>query len=430
MIFISDKKKDSKHEIYKPKFMEWGIINQENWEGKTTFDLPIKRWDPLSTIKITSEDFGLRKGQDRYYGHYSYISPIRGKRPKGFKDLDEEKQFHGCSKKILKKYHDVFSSVIEGRQIFDSWAMPIGDGFTIIITQDEMRRDNPFFDTPHKIDKIPDTTKAVTLINRFPSMARIIDPIIEKQIKDNLPPKIKLSKGINLVTVARNFYPSLCFNLIPENVLTGIFLSMKAAILYCIENSIERDYYDIPVMPFFNIGTKVGGSQPRIHSQVYIDLNMDGHGSRLEGYLEAFKGMREGCHLCQTTHGDSDRILLDTDFWTFYTTGSPVRNYHIRFHPTEHIRRFSQLKINQIEDLAYSLKIIFQALDDLKIDKNRNILFNSCPYGYDADFHLFADIIPHEVIGGAEMADDMRVARKLPHLAAKEIKEALKKYLN
>ncbi|MFW9822456.1 MAG: hypothetical protein ACFFE4_05955 [Candidatus Thorarchaeota archaeon] len=409
--------------------MEWGIINKENWGGKTTFDLPIKRWDPLSTVKITSEDFGLRKERTRFYGHYSYISPVRGTRPKGFKTKEEEKEFNDCSKKLMKKHRDVFSSVIEGEQVYDNWGMPLGDGYTIITCQDERRRDNPFLETPHQIEKVPEASKALTLINRYPSMARIVHPEVEKEIEKKLPPKLKLSRGINLVTVSRDFYPSLCFKLIPTDVLVGIFLSMKAAILYCVEEAINRDYYDIPCMPFFNIGRKVGGSQPRIHSQTYIDLNMDGHGSRLEGYLEAFKEMGDNCHLCQTTHGGTDRIILSTDFWTFYNTGSPVRNYHIRFHPTEHIRRFSQLKVNQIEDLAYALKIIFQALDDLEIDKNRNILFNSCPFGYNADFHLFADIIPHEIIGGAEMADDMRVARKLPHLAAAEIRGSLNKYL-
>ncbi len=409
--------------------MEWGIINKENFENKTTFDVPIKRWDPLSTVIIHTEGFGLRK-KPRYYGHYSYISPIRGARPKGFKTTEEEKQLYDCSKKIVSKYKDVFSSVIEGKLIYDDWGMPLGNGFTIIITQDEIRRDDPFSETPHRIDRLPDTSKAITLINRYPSMARVIDPGIEKFISQNLPPHLKLSKGINLVSLSRNFYPSLCFNLIPEEVLAGIFLSMKSAILYCIEEAINKDYYDIPVMPFFNIGTKVGGSQPRIHSQVYIDLNMDGHGSRLEGYLEAFKEMGSKCHLCQTSHGGTDRIILETEFWTFYNTGSPVRNYHIRFHPNEHLRRFAQLKVNQIEDLAESLKKIFKALDDLEIDKNRNILFNCCPYGYDADFHMFADIIPHEVIGGAEMADDMRVARKLPHVAAEEIRNSLKKYLD
>jgi len=410
--------------------MEWGIINKENWDGKTTYDLPIKRWDPLSTVKISSEDFGLREGRIRYYGHYSYISPIRGTRPKGFKTKEEEKEFYDCSKKETKKYLDVFSSVTEGEQVYDDLGMPIGDGFTVIISQDEMRRDNPFLETPHQIERLAEESKALTLINRYPSMARTVDSEVEQDIKDKLPPQLKLSRGINLVTISRHFYPSLCFNQIPTNVIAGIFLSMKAAILYCVEEAINKDYYDIPCMPFFNIGKKVGGSQPRIHSQTYIDLNMDGHGSRLEGYLEAIKEMSGDCHICRTTHGDTDRIILKTEFWTFYNTGSPVRNYHIRFHPTEHIRRFSQLKINQIEDLSQALKKIFQALDDIDIDQNRNILFNCCPYGYDADFHMFADIIPHEIIGGAEMADDMRVARKLPHIAAAEIRKSLEKYLN
>jgi len=46
-------------------------------------------------------------------------------------------------------------------------------------------------------------------------------------------------------------------------------------------------------------------------------------------------------------------------------------------------------------------------------------------YGYDAEFHMFGDIIPNEIIGGAEMADDMRVARKLPEDTAAEIRKAI-----
>jgi len=410
--------------------MEWGIISRENFVGKTSYDVPIKRWDPLSTVSIKSEDFGFREGRKRYFGHFAYISPIRSARPKGFKTNEEEKQFYDCSKKIASKHKDVFTSITEGKPIYDGWGKQLGDRFTINITEDEKRKDNPFLDMPHQAQKIPGDCKALTLINKYPSMARIVDPDIEKLIIDKLPSHLKLSRGINLVTISRNFYPSLCFSLIPEDILASIFLSMKAAILYCVEEAIERDFYDIPISPFFNIGLKVGGSQPRIHSQVYIDLNMDGHGGRLEGQLEAFKEMGDNCHLCQTSHGDSDRVIIKTRFWTFYTTGSPVRNYHIRFHPNEHLRRFSQLKVNQINDLAKTLKVIFQGLDDISIDKNRNILFNCCPFHYDANFHLFGDIIPHEIIGGAEMADDMRVARKLPHIAASEIQKSIEKYVN
>ena len=422
---ISNENSNLDKNRYEPKFMEWGIINHENFKGKTTYDLPIKRWDPLSTISIKSNEFGLHRNEKRFYGHYAYLSPIRGKRPAGFKTQSEEKILSDCSKKDFTKYKDVFTGVVEGGPVYDDWGIMIGDGFTIVITEDDKKKDNPFHEIPHRIEKVSNHTHALTLINRYPSMARIIDAEIEKDISKHLPPHIRIAKGINLVTISRDFYPSSCLNHIPEEVLTHIFLSMKEAILYCILEAIEKNYYDIPVSPFFNIGEKAGGSQPRIHSQVYIDLNGDGHGSRLEGYLRAFKEMGDNCHLCETSHGNTDRIIMKSKFWTFYTSGSPVRNYHIRFHPNEHIRRFSNLKINQILDLARILKTIFNALDNLKVEKNRNIIFNCCPFGYDANFHLFGDIIPHEIIGGAEMADDMRVARKLPHIAAAEIREHL-----
>ncbi len=422
-MFISEKEEGNLGEIYKPKFMEWGIINKENYNS--IYDVPLKRWDPLSTVITSTNEFGLHKKQIRYYGHYSYLSPIRGKRPIGYIPKEKNVEIKKSSITEVKEEADVFTAVIEGKPILNDAGSLIGDGFTIIITEDEKKRDKPFRETPHRIKRIPDSCKAVTLINRYPAMARIVDHELRQKIEKQLPTGSKLAEGINLVTVSRDFYPSLRFNIIPEEVLTALFLSMKEAILYSILEAVERGYYDIPISPFFNIGSKAGGSQPRIHSQIYIDLNGDGHGSRLEGFLRAFEKMGETCHLCETTHGESTRIVLETRFWTFYMAGSPIRNYHIRLHPNEHIRRFSQLTFNQMQDLAKSLKIIFKALDDLNVEENRNIIFNCCPYGYDAEFHMFGDIIPHEIIGGAEMADNMRVARKMPEDVAAEIRNLI-----
>jgi UDPglucose--hexose-1-phosphate uridylyltransferase len=402
--------------------MEWGIINKENFSEDK--NLPIKRWDPLSTVEIQAKEFGYRQDHRRFYGHYSYISPIRGTRPKGFSDPGKKrKEYEICSEKLFQEPIDIFTSVTEGKPIYKENGSQLGDGYTIIVSEDDKRRDNPFSKEPHKIERLPDNCKACTLINRYPAMARVIDHDIRNKIEKKNDSR--LSVGINLVTISREFYPSLCFHKVPEEILTGIFNSMKTAIIYCVQEAIERDYYDIPISPFFNIGKKVGGSQPRVHSQVYIDLAMDGHGSRLDGYLNAFKEMGDACHLCKTSHSDTQRIILETAYWTFYVTASPVRNYHLRFYPKEHIRRFSQLKINQYKDLSVALKKVFKALDDIDVNENRNIIFNSCPFGYDANFHLFADIIPYEIIGGAEMADNMRVARRLPESIAEEIKSVL-----
>ena len=50
-------------------------------------------------------------------------------------------------------------------------------------------------------------------------------------------------------------------------------------------------------------------------------------------------------------------------------------------------------------------------------------------YRYDAEFHMFGDIIPNEIIGGVKMADDMRVARKLPEDTAAEIRQAISSWI-
>ncbi len=409
-------------EKYKPKFMEWGIITKENFIS--TKYVPVKRWDPLSSVSIKEAKFGLKE-HVRYYGHYSYISVIRGQRPMTSFDAVKKIDYQKCTESDLAEVQDPFTAETEGKAVYDKQGNLVGDGYTVIITEDEKKVDPPFHETPHRIEKLSGSCKALTIINRYPSMARVIDPDIRMTVEKELPRHAKLAFGINLLTISRNFYPSLCFRLIPEKILTGIFTSMKAGIMSAIEDSIERDYYDIPVTPFFNIGTQVGGSQPRIHAQVYIDLNGDGHGARLENFLQAFKEMGDNCRLCDTTHGDKMRTVLSTKLWTFFATASPIRNFHLRFHPNEHIRRITQLNENQIADLAKCLKIIFKALDDLKVDANRNIIFNCCPYGYDANFHMFGDIIPHEIIGGAEMADDMRVARRLPEEIAEELRKAI-----
>ena len=186
--------------------MEWGIINKENFVGKTTYDVPTKRWDPLSTVAIRTEDFGLRKERRKYYGHFAYLSPIRGARPRGFTSAEEKRRFYDCSKKIALKHKDVFTSVTEGKAIYDDWGKQLGDGHTIIITEDEKKKDNPFLEMPHESQRVSDNCKALTLINRYPSMARIVDPDIEKLINEKLPSHIKLSKGINLVTISRKFW--------------------------------------------------------------------------------------------------------------------------------------------------------------------------------------------------------------------------------
>ena len=181
----------------------------------------------------------------------------------------------------------------------------------------------------------------------------------------------------------------------------------------------------IPISPFINVGRMAGGSLKRIHIQVFMDLDQDGHGTRTESLLKSFEWMREKnqCHLCKSTH--RNRLILENEDWILFATGSPIRNYHLRFTTKKHIQEITQLNEKQLRSLASILRTIFAAMDELDINSNRNIIWNTRPFGYETDFHIFGDIFPFEFIGGAEMADDMRVVRLSPLDVAKNLRNVI-----
>lgn len=375
--------------------------------------MPIKRWDPLSNVPIIIQDNGLSIKLSKIYGHYSYISPVRGKRKFIIKDDGSD--------------NDAFKAIVKGKPLYDLEGNVIGDGFGIIIFDGNRKCDTPFSITPKRYTNLQG--KAITLINRYPAMCRYVDESIHEYIKENLPPHSRLAYGVNLVTVSRDYYNGLDFDTIPDDVISDVFQSTAIGIDYVIEEANKKGIENIPVSPFFNIGRSVGGSQRRLHSQVYIDLNEDGHGARIEMYLKAFEKMKDsGCHLCRSSHGGGSRIVLKTKFWTYFATGSPIRNYHLRFYPNVHQERISNLSKQSFNDLARSLKVIWAALNELGVNRERNIIINTKPFGYGkAYFHMFGDILPYEFVGGAEMADDMRVARLLPENVANSLRKIILK---
>ena len=190
----------------------------------------------------------------------------------------------------------------------------------------------------------------------------------------------------------------------------------------------QRMISNSPISVFFNIGKPVGGSQRRIHGQVYLDFTQDGHGARIDGILKAFDNMkkRNECHLCTSSHEEGQRQIIEDEDWIFFASGSPIRNYHIRFAPKSHIENFHNISESKFSSLAKLLKILFRAMNFLNINPDRNIIFNTKPLGYESYFHIFGDILPYEFVGGAEMADDMRVVRISPRELAKKLRKVIK----
>ena len=122
----------------------------------------------------------------------------------------------------------------------------------------------------------------------------------------------------------------------PERVLANMFQSLILGIASVRDAANARGIKLIPTAPFFNLNKHTPGHLQRILGQAYMDLNEDGHGSRMESILKTFERMKEqnNCNLCHSTHDNGRRVVYENDSWVFFTSGLPVRNYHLRFAPT------------------------------------------------------------------------------------------------
>ncbi len=382
-------------------FMHWGIINKYNFDPEKIKFVPRKRWDPLTSVEIKlfneiSREFipiGKRKG------HFSYISPVRGLRPTSIKNE-------------RKKSVDVFKNIIEGKD------------YAIFVSTEEKILDSPF--SIHPIMKEVQKTRSIAIINRFPAMVRYIDEEIEPIIRQKVEkdPFTRIAFGINLVVFPVKYSENLSD--IGFQDLVTLIKALNNAILYSVNEAKKRKITLIPVYPFFNIGYFAGGSQPRLHAQVYIDLNTDGHGAFMESILQSFEEQRKKgvCHLCTSRH--NDRIVYENNTWIVWATSSPRRNFHLRLATKRHVERITDLDNSEIEGLADALIITSKALDSVGISIDRNIIFYTNPYGYNSYFHLFVDILPFERLGGIELLDSARVARYSPRDVAEELRKTIR----
>ncbi|RLJ00568.1 MAG: hypothetical protein DRP08_06490, partial [Candidatus Aenigmatarchaeota archaeon] len=293
----------------------------------------------------------------------------------------------------------------------------------IFITYDDARGDWPFSVKP--IMKNVARYKAVTIINRFPAMVRHIDSEIENQIKKIEDPFTRIAFGVNLVTFPINYSETLSD--ITVDSLTYLLKSMITAIKYTVEASKEIGFEFIPVYPFFNIGPLAGGSQSRLHAQVYIDLNMDGHGAFMENILQAYDEQRKSgyCHLCTSRH--NGRIVYENKTWISWATSSPRRNFHLRIAPKRHVERVTDLDELEIRELAITFIYISKAYDMVGVNQNRNIVIYMNPYGYASYFHMFIDFLPFERLGGIEILDSCRVAKMSPFDVADIMRKSIEK---
>lgn len=422
-------------------FMHYGIINQHNYSKIE--DVPIKRWDPLTFNPIILSNSGHSIELSKTYGHYSYISPIRAVRPVERKKKSEDnaegerdKEYMGSvddieSERNIGELLDIFEPMVNGEHYIFNSGRKVAPAHTLILADGSKRMDDPFSENVRIYRNLKG--RAMSMINKYPAMVRVIDdeikPRVNKELRE-MDMHAKIAQGVCFLTIPRHYHENIEDMTVEE--LTDFFITTQTAINYVIETVREKRDMVIPISPFFNVGKAVGGSLRRLHMQVYMDLTEDGHGSRMESILKAFANMekKQYCHICKSNHGDGRRVIIENEDWTVFATNSPIRNYHLRFAPKRHIEKLEDVSMHEFRALAKILTITSMVLNDLGVNPNRNIIFNTRPHGYKSYFHLFGEILPFENIGGAEMADDMRVVRISPQIFAADAKKIIteKKY--
>lgn len=369
-------------ELGRVPFMHWGIVSRYNWSIKLAPLLPRKRWDPLASYVVRP---GLRAG------YYSYISPVRGSRPSS------------------SKPRDILGSLSRG------------EDYAVFVTLDTHRVSDPL-DLSEPVMMECRGYEAITIINRFPAMVRCLDPEVEEEVLRAVEDEYtKLARGVALISFPTSYAES--FVDAGWRNTRAILRSMIEALRYTVESAVRDDYQLIPIYPFFNVGRMAGASQPRLHAQAYVDLNQDGYGAIMDATLKTFASMKGGCHLCESEH--EGRVLVEEGRWIAWLSLSPRRNLHVRMALKRHLPDITGLDERDLESLARVLVDTWRALDAVGVAPDRHVVFYTRPHGLDAEFHVFIDILPFEMLGGIEVLDSCRVARYEPRQVARKLREAL-----
>ncbi|MFW6272584.1 MAG: hypothetical protein ACOC2U_02240 [bacterium] len=388
--------------------MHWGNINTSNYYDNINA-VPLKVWDRLQSM--------INPLSDKLLGLYGINSAVRGDKPIEIKtNMDFSMQ------------NDILGQILNGNEP------------GIILSVGKKTVSNPFSESPYYAEVLEDDT-GVTLINRYPSYARNVSLQIEEVLEQNnmINHFTHVAKGLCLVSYPTNYYTQI--EDIPHKELTKTLESLQIATSKTIDEAIMKGIEYIPLRVFVNTGPLSGRSLSRAHIQTYIDTTEDGHDTRTEARIKAYEHdslQGYGCPICKRADdtirlenepdkGDfGNKLVYENDSWCVWIPGCPEHNYQIRFGPKEHKKDITELNSEEINGLSDVLIKVSNGLNELGIERDRNILFHQLPAGYTSFFHMYGDIIPFDNIGGIERMEHMRVNKTSIPEYVEQMKEVLR----
>jgi len=373
---------------------KFGVLDQSN--------CPTHELIPRKVFRFPYNGFG-----GHLAGQLTYVNKIRAMRPNA------------------GNVHQ-FLSLIESRDstnVFEA----IAKGFSpeILIAKGEVVETENLTTIEPSYQSLEDVL-AATVINPFPGGFRCCDESVQKLMDEHsLINPDSYNHMISLISFVTRFpdlnkgFQQLAYT--PVSHVSALLSTMKESIKESVKQLKSWGIKYINVMPVMNLGGYAGATQDGLHCHVHMDLTETGHDVKYDGFLRSAQDFDQSI---------TDELrVCQNNAWSLYVVNAPERNYQLTIRPLSNAQQFQDLTKSELNGLARMLKLTDLALCEAGIAKHRNIAFRPLYEGYDCEnFKFFVDIFPFELVGGLEIAGNMRIAKVNPYDAVEELRSIINEF--
>jgi UDPglucose--hexose-1-phosphate uridylyltransferase len=179
---------------------------------------------------------------------------------------------------------------------------------------------------------------------------------------------------------------------------------------------------------FRNHGREAGASIAHAHSQIIATPLVP---SRIDAERKAISKLRDetgDCAICKISSAEAktERCITNGENFTVITPWASVFPFEFWIIPRRHLATAVGLTLDEVRDLARTIKISFKALANLLSDPPYNMIFHSAPSKSHRSFHWHIEVYPKlSVHAGFELGTGMYINTQTPESSAEALRAAV-----
>ncbi len=182
------------------------------------------------------------------------------------------------------------------------------------------------------------------------------------------------------------------------------------------------------VVLFRNHGREAGASIAHAHSQIIATPLVP---SRIDDERKAMRKFHDEtghCAMCNISslEAKTERCILNGGNFTVITPWASIFPFEFWIIPRRHSGTVVDLTLDEVEDLARTIKTSFRALANLLTDPPYNVIFHMAPSRSHSSFHWHIEVYPKlSVHAGFELGTDMYINTQTPESSAEALRAAV-----